>query len=343
MIDNRIKNYLLLLMFIPNIVFASTNLSSIDLYNILIYVISTICLIVTIIIWVKHGKEDIVVDTVELSPTKDVGILESAYYVNKDITEKDADNLIDDLIENGYVTKEKRTYKELGIDQETYDLIKQKEYDGDNQVTKSFIDDIFSVKDDSYGTKDISKTIRYFDSPEVYIKVNKVSASDYTYNLINRAIPRAKARLDSKEYGLQEKDNYKYIWLVILLSVILFLCISTLISLQTSGSSNILSSLTLTFIYFVTFSIMSYIISNVAVFLIIITFLLLFGPGQYFLYLIVGLYGEPCFIPMIYGIVCLIVMTIFLFLMPKRSKQGNKVYGSAKGFKKFIDVTKKDK
>ena len=84
-------------------------------------------------------------------------------------------------------------------------------------------------------------------------------------------------------------------------------------------------------------------ISNVAVFLIIITFLLLFGPGQYFLYLIVGLYGEPCFIPMIYSIACLIVMTIFLFLMPKRSKQGNKVYGSAKGFKKFIDVTKKDK
>lgn len=54
------------------------------------------------------------------------------------------------------------------------------------------------------------------------------------------------------------------------------------------------------------------------------------------------IYNNVYFIAFVFGILCVIGMSIFYEIMPKRTRYGNEMLGKLRGFKKFLQIAKKE-
>ena len=86
-------------------------------------------------LWIKFGKEDIVIEPVEFYPPNGLNSLEAAYFYKGNASYKDVVSLLIYLADQGY----------LSIQEEKKDIyiIKEKEYEGKKLSEKTFINGLF--------------------------------------------------------------------------------------------------------------------------------------------------------------------------------------------------------
>ena len=290
-------------------------------FNILDYIpfaFPIVFLLIALIMWLKKGKNDLVVDIVEFYPPEgknslDIGFLYKGKAINKDVT-----SLLIYLANKGYLKIEEIEEKVLFTKKKSFKIIKIKEYDGNNNEERMFFNGLFK-----YGNE-VTKSDLY---NRFYITMNKILSS------VNNK--------DNKN-KIYVKDN-KIVRTIIIAMIVLTFIVITVTPMLDYEPSLIFAALLFPGIGFTIFfgSIFGNII-NSKVFGIV--WGLFFGGMPWALIVLpVLLTDEYYLIGYGIGIVAIIIMFIILSKEKRRTEYGNMILGKIRGFKNFLETAEKDK
>ena len=275
--------------------------------------ISIVCLILTILLWYFYGKDNKAIETVEFYPPDNLNSLELAYAYRGRVRNKDVTSLLIYLANKGYV-KITEIEKPGMFNKTDYIISKIKEYDGNNELEKIFLNGLFKYKT-TVSSSDL------YDS--FYVTTNRLKNKVTGKNNKNLIFGKASKKLANLILAL--------IFLTYLVSFIIPLTIN---------SQYILSIIPLFLLLFYTpfYKVM---IETKNVFL---SLFIIIHSSIFFSVIIGIIINEYSYLTLnfIGAIVCIILMLIFYSLMPKRTKYGTEILGKIKGFKNFLETVEKE-
>ena len=289
----------------------------------LLFLIPLILFILSFNIWKKYGKDTKLKDTIRYYPPKGYNSLEAAYLYNGKVETIDVVSLILYLANKGYI---KIVSEKNKSNKERFKLIKLKEYDGDNENERLLFNELFKKSED---LGDESKDI--------------VTRKDFVYSdVVNKISGNLYDKLYKK---IIYKNTKKSIFIVF--SIILCIFIVFGIPFYENSCFNVKSMPTFLFIIIFLLPFLIFIICMdvpwpMRIISIIFIFIFhingLFSPED-----IVFIMSDKFrFISIILGILYIIIMVILYRYMPKRTEVGSEVFRKIRGFKKFLETSKKE-
>lgn len=121
---------------------ASLNL---DMYYITVIVFCLLCVLITYSLWMKYGKDDPVIETVEFYPPEGYNSAELGYLYNGTTSNEGVTSLLIYLANKGYLKIEETEENEWDDgENKIIKIIKLKEYDGDNDNEREFFNGLFA-------------------------------------------------------------------------------------------------------------------------------------------------------------------------------------------------------
>ncbi len=126
---------------------ADLNMSLLDYIMFLILIVGP-C--ISFLIWLRYGKDKKIVETKEIYPPKELNSFEIGYLYNNETRKKSLNSLLLYLANKGYfkITEIKNS---LTIsNKKDYTIIKQKDYDGTNDIEKAFLQELFTGEQPYY-------------------------------------------------------------------------------------------------------------------------------------------------------------------------------------------------
>lgn len=307
----------------------------------LIYIFPILFPILCYNLWKKYGKDDKVVKTIEFNPPDGMNSLDVGFYYKGIATDKDVISLLLYFANKGYLKISKTQVPKLFGTRESFTITKLKEYDGNDWCEKTFLEGLFRKR-------------RKNQSPYLIgiqtIPSNKVTEEDLKDNFyitIRHILNDKKSKenqdkiFDSK--SVRKKGSIMAAIVITLLMIIIPPFLTTYdfigtffplffaalaISIYTYYTAKALeektkklpSILLMTLVIIIVLCISFFAFPNV---------LLAFDSITLTGYLI--------------GLICIIIMTIFYRIIPKRTPYGIEILGKIKGFKEFIETAEKDK
>lgn len=270
---------------------------------------------ITIILWYIYGKDEKVVETVEFYPPDNLNSLEIGMLYNGKAKEKDVISFMIYLANKGYIHIEEIEERKLFSNKNSFKITKIKEYDGSDINEKSFLDGLFKEKE--------------------------IVTSEDLYNKFYKTINSILINTNSKErkYRIFEKTSINISNIITLILISSLLLSIILPVLEVSFLVDIQSGITFFLILMYVFFTLILISNNFSIFNpITIIFLVSFLP------IIIILIDEKLYLlGIILNILCIMIMSIYVKKMPKRTLYGNQMLGKIKGFKNFLETVEKDK
>jgi len=289
---------------------ASLNIS---IFSIVAIILSLLLTLVAFILWMKNGRDDLVIETVEFYPPMGYNSAELAFMYKGLASSEDIVSLLIYLANKGYIQITETT-------ENNFYITKLKEYDGNNSNEALFIEGLFKsgnqvtigeLKDKFYKTLDeISGNINH--------KVNKEKIFDST-SLRNQTIS-----------------------LLLMLVVFLFITVKPVI--EYGGTSLLLFALIPTGLGLLAIITSLFNKSNLKDRLIGIIAGLIFTGVGFFTAVLPAIMIDPTYlITYIIGLICIFVIGFFNSKMLKRTPFGNEILGKIEGFKNFLEVVEKNR
>ena len=307
----------------------------------LIYIFPILFPILCYNLWKKYGKDDKVVKTIEFNPPDGMNSLDVGFYYKGIATNKDVISLLLYFANKGYLKISKTQVPKLFGTRESFTITKLKEYDGNDWCEKTFLEGLFRKR-----RKDQSPYLIGIQT----IPSNKVTEEDLKDNFyitIRHILNDKKSKenqdkiFDSK--SVRKKGSIMAAIVITFLMIIIPPFLTTYdfigtffplffaalaISIYTYYTAKALeektkklpSILLMTLVIIIVLCISFFAFPNV---------LLAFDSITLTGYLI--------------GLICIIIMTIFYRIIPKRTPYGIEILGKIKGFKEFIETAEKDK
>lgn len=328
----------------------------------LMIIVPVICLIITIILWYKYGKDDEVIETVEFYPPEGYNSAEIGFLYKGKVEDQDVVSLLVYLANKGYLEISETDEKTIFSNKKSFKITKIKEYDGNNEAERTFFNGLFrrssmrsvnisKAKEIMEEAKKYGETISFQDALEMSVDNNdddktSVTASDL-YDSFYITMKKVKSLINSKKNKnkIFESSTKGKSILVMTMIIISLLLITLIPNIMYAGLSNSIS--TLFFILFFTPFIAVLFGKNVPTSFRIIWGLILVPNMCAFLAgtgLFEAIFSEKIFITgTVVGIICIIAMFILYNLMPKRTPYGNEILGKIRGFKRFLETAEKEK
>lgn len=280
----------------------------------LMFIVPFLSAIIAFVLWNKYGKDDIVIETVEFYPPDGCNSTDVAYFYKSSVSHKDANSLLIYLASKGYL-------RIVELDNDSYRIIKLKDYDGENVNERLFMQGLFSKKNE------VTKTDLYNN---FYKTIEKIVMN--ANSLKNRVLV-----YDSKAGSMRF-----YAILLAMLSIIVTVAVPTLdygtfADLFPACLFGIILTLFLAVALFANFPIVVRIC--IAIPVVIVGFLLSTELPLYY----AALANTLTFIAILFGIIATLVVCFFIRYMSKRTPYGNEMYGKVKGFKTFLETAEKEK
>ena len=119
----------------------------IDVFNILMFILPIVGVIIAFVLWQKYGKDNKPVETVEFYPPENLNSLDLAYAHKGKVTSNDVVSLLIYLANKGYIKVEEVDKKGLIGKKKTFQLTKLKDYEGKDTAEKTFLDGLFKSGD----------------------------------------------------------------------------------------------------------------------------------------------------------------------------------------------------
>lgn len=301
----------------------------------LYFIVPIVCLLISIFLWFKFGRDDEVISTVEFYPPGDFNSLELAFLYKGKADNKDVTSLLIYLANKGYIKIAEVENKTLFGTTNSFEIIKLKDYDGNNYCEREFLEGLFQ------------KEIKLFGVSEATYSERTAATKNDLYNSFYKTTQKILKNTNSK-------DNKKVIFERSASSKSTFLIIMTIISL-----------LTIIIIPTIDYGEKNQFFSTIFITLILMPFYLagLFNDMKIFeriiwlgvisLFYFVFFQSMPLgfalkedytyLIGFIFGILCTLGMGICFKYLPKRTKYGNEILGKIQGFKDFLETTEKDR
>lgn len=299
--------------------------SNLNLFIILAFLIPIIFIIIALYLWYKHGKDEKSVPTVEFYPPEGYNSLEIAFLYKEKANDKDVISLLIYLANKGYIKIEEAPDSKKSIfikESSKIVLTKLKEYEGDNECERIFLDGIFG-KDASVGNQK---------------KLSSLEEKFYkTINLI-----LSKINKKGNKNKIFEKASSKINILLILMTIVVFVLT---IAIPFSDVAGIEMLMVLIFPAIGIPVIISMLASSSSVYTKI--FAVVWGLGFVGIPLITMFVSyflevEEYTLLSVYGIICIIILIVIISLMPKRNKYGIEILGKIQGFKNFLETAEKN-
>lgn len=294
-------------------------------YYICLLLILFLC--ISVLLWYLFGKDDEILETVELSPPSDFNSLEIGFLYKGEANSKDVTSLLIYLANKGYLKIAETNL--INSYYKDFKITKLKKYDGNNINEKIFLDELFYIKDE-VTSEDLYK--------KFYKTTNKILSN------IN---------IKENKNKIFEKFTPIINLIIIVMIIITFLCMTIPPTKFVNDQVNTISAffgpgVGLGLILYtlvdnnknITGNKKQLFIYNAIpiIFLSIITLILM--PQTIWPFLRNDI---SYIITYIVGIFCMIGMAICLKYMPKRTTYGKKMLTKIKGFKNYLETVEKDK
>lgn len=177
----------------------------IDMY--LIIILEICLLILTVVLWLKHGKDDLVIEPVSFYPPEGLNSLDLArvykgYAINKDVV-----SLLVYLANKKYLKIVEIEAKSFFGKKKTFKIVKEKEYDGNNPDEITFLNGLFS-----------SKT-----------EVEESDLKEKFYTTISTILTRQNSSKNKEKIYEKKSLQYKVLVIVFIVSTIILTFIKPLI------------------------------------------------------------------------------------------------------------------
>ncbi len=317
---------------------------NLDWSLILAFVFPVVFVIIIAVMWVKKGKDDVVVETVEFYPPEGYNSAEIDFLYKGKTSNEGIISLLIELANEGYIKiieeiKEGKRYA-------TFRIVKLKAYDGEDANKRIFFDGLFEKRTlDIERFKKISfKDIAKINEEEYTIKTDleEVTEEDLTdsfYVTINKI----SEKIASKENKLAIFEKGMTSRIVLGIFMVLFTFIYTTWVVASGRTDD--DAFPMLIIVPLFFGIMNWAIASaksIFAWVIMLGFDVagIISVGQ----ILVPIFIENWILLAVYiiTVICCIVIAIFTKLMPKRTKFGIEMLGKIRGFKNFLEVARKE-
>ena len=305
--------------------------SMIEKYEYIIFCIPIVCLLISAALWLKFGRDDHSIESIEFYPPDGLNSLDVALLFNGRVKKEDVITLLFVLANKGYIRieeKEKSHGKEA-----TYTIQLLKKYDGDNENERLFFEGLFNnsthKKSDSGSKQDESQPIA---------TVTIASLKNKFYKTIDSILKRTNQKSYTQKYF---EDTKVVRWIVIGLAVISFIVpMAVFLNVVSSADGDIVSFI-VAFIFYTPFWGATIASKNIGKFRVI-PFLFI---TMHFCFVVIGVMSPEIFasniesfyiIGIIAMAICVSLMILFIKLMPRRTRLGSELYGKIKGLRTFI-------
>jgi uncharacterized membrane protein len=312
----------------------------------LLFGLPVLFVLVSFYLWNKYGKDDKVIETVEFYPPEGFNSAEVGFLYKGSADNKDICSLLVYLANKGYIKIEE--YQEKNVlfqtSKNSFKFIKLKEYDGDNENEKMFLNGLFSNKRLSL-TANFKRAVDSIKGPiaeEDNGSDLEVTRSDlYKFYITLR---RISADLNSRENKRRLFEDSVGKGLVFLMTLVAFVLI-TIPSMLVFDEVNLI-------IPALVFPGGGFLILFFALFGKTTMFQKIgglicggwFGGMPLFFIVMPVLIIEPIYLAVyVVGMLSVLIMMLFFKFMSKRTPYGNEMLGKLRGFKNFLELAEKDK
>ena len=307
----------------------------------LIYIFPILFPILCYNLWKKYGKDDKVVKTIEFNPPDGMNSLDVGFYYKGIATNKDVISLLLYFANKGYLKISKTQVPKLFGTRESFTITKLKEYDGNDWCEKTFLEGLFRKR-----RKDQSPYLIGIQT----IPSNKVTEEDLKDNFyitIRHILNDKKSKenqdkiFDSK--SVRKKGSIMAAIVITFLMIIIPPFLTTYDFIGTFFPLFIAALAISIYTYYTAKALeeknkkLPSILLMTLVIIIVLCISFFAFPNVLLAFDSITLTGY------LIGLICIIIMTIFYRIIPKRTPYGIEILGKIKGFKEFIETAEKDK
>lgn len=233
--------------------------SNIDMFSILVIILCTIFILIAYGLWVKYGKDEQVVETVEFYPPEGYNSAEVGFLYDGSADTKGIISLLIYLANQGYLKIEETEEKGLLSKSKGFRITKIKNYTGNNEYERIFFDGLFKssrvsiinmsrAKEIMQEAKSHGEKISFQDALEMsadnydnknYDNKNSVTSSDL-YDNFYTTLNRIKSKMNSKEnknkiFESSSMGKGKYIILMII-AIFILITVKPVIEYEKAGT-----------------------------------------------------------------------------------------------------------
>ena len=288
---------------------ASYNIDYLRLFKILI------CLIMVIIsytLWNKYGKDNMIFKTAEFYPPYGLNSLDVGFFYKGYTEKKDVLSLLIYLANKGYLKIEE--YEKGDLTTDNFKIIKLKDYDGDNEYEKMFLEGLFNSKKQEVTYNDLYN--------KFYLTLNEITS-----------------KVDNRENEelIFEKISLEKRFIILVMIFIVFFIMTGLSIFKVGFGGPFVMCLS-----FLTGSLLFVYIEPKAenILLACISWGIV---GLY--YMMVNNSNELFNISLLAELIVeefsLIMLIVFLAIIRRRTQYGTKILSKIKGFKNFLETVEK--
>ena len=320
---------------------------NLDLMMILAFVLPILFMLLTVFMWMKFGKDEKPVETVEFYPPKGFNSAEVGFLFKGKADNNDVISLLIYLANKGYIKITEFEEHSLFVKSQAFKLIKLKDYDGDNENERLFLTGLFNTPkrpslSDLKGLLNSSYTPQTADNIE---GINEVTSADLTnsfYVTLNKIVQNLNKKENKQE--IFEKNSLGKGFFIGILIAVVYILITVKPVIEYGGTSSLLFALLFPGIGFTVLFAMVFGKTKIPVKIFGLVWGLGFGGMPWAMMVLPALLADPLYLAAyVTGIVCVFIMVMMMKVMPKRSVYGNELLGKIKGFKNFLELAEKPK
>jgi len=319
-----------------------------DLLMVLSFALPILFALLTVFMWIKFGKDDKVIETVEFYPPEGFNSAEIGFLYKGNADSNDVISLLIYLANKGYIKITEIEERSLFAKTKAFKLTKLKDYNGDNENEKIFFDGLFSTAK-KLGIADLAGIFKSRNASQItedrYESRDEVTSEDL-YNSFYITLNKIVQNLNKKENRqmIFEKSSLGKGIFIVAMIVITYVLITFKPVVEYSGTSALLFALLFPGIGFTLLFGMVFGKTKIPVKIFGIIWGLGFGGMPWAALVLPALLADSMYIAAyITGLVCVFVMVIMFIVMRKRTAYGNELLGKIKGFKTFLETAEKPK
>lgn len=315
-----------------------------DFLLILTFVLSILFSFVGYKMWLKYGKDAPVIETVEFYPPEGLNSLDVGFLYRGEAEKQDVVSLLIYLANKGYIKISEGKRDILNFGRRRFEITKIKNYDGNDPNEKIFLENLFTN----------GRVLASEDTGEAVYKVDSSELNNSFYVTIDIIL----SNVNGPENKIKIFDTFysgKKVYLIFMI-LIIFSLITIPPFIKFNSKFSFIFAFLLPFLGFVFgFSFIfgdpkTIYVNGVAKrgtfitkVLGVLIILLMVGIPFHLFMLPVLLIKPVYLVAYIFGLACIIVLTICNEHFSKRTVYGTEILGKLKGFKTFLETTEKEK
>jgi len=337
---------------LPEDYFVNTG-SNFDLMLILSFIIPILCLLSSIMLWIRFGNDEKVVETVEFYPPEGFNSAEVGFLYKGKADNNDAISLLVYLASKGYLRIDEIEERSLFVKTKSFKLTKLKDYEGDNENERLFLAGLFSTARKP-SRADLIALLRRkkpalheeggdgSEGSQGRLEVTSADLYNSFYVTVNKIVQNLNKR--ENRYTIFEKRSLGKGGLIVAMIIATYIMITARPVVEYGGMPLLPFALLFPGIGFTVLFGMVFGKTKLPVKIFGLVWGLGFGGMPWATLVLPALMADTLYLAAyIAGLACVFGIVMLLRVMPKRTPYGNELLGKIRGFKTFLESAEKPK